>query len=255
MTLARTALRLATINALQGADAASGPTAAQNRVYDSLIGDLDPETFPDHAKPTIIVLTDSDEGDELSRQNGGPPFRRDIDLVFELGMIEKVRDDQGFDLVYPQTDAQLEAALDVLEFQIAQRLGYDPDPSCALFRRFFRPIKRECHRQVMDDAGMKIACRLLTWTVNTTDDQVRVFNDPNAAIPTGLDALPDPLKTIAKALPSGSSGAQIVATIAAAVAPLKAPQLEGFDATADASGGTAGAAGEVDQTMDFPPTP
>lgn len=252
MTLVRTALRLATINALQGADGNSGPTAANNRVYDSRITDLDPEAFEDDAKPTIIVLTDSDEGEQLSRQNGGPPFRRNIDLVFELGMIQKVRDDTGFDLEYPQTDAQLEAALDVLEFQIARRLGYDPDASCAVFRRFFRPQKRECHRQVMDDAGVKIACRLLTWTVDGPDDQVQVYNAANTPLPTGIAALPDPLKTIAGTLAPGSSGAQVVAAIAAALAPLTAPQLKGFDATSTANGAGDGTP-TVDQTLNFPP--
>lgn len=232
MTLVRTALRLAAVNALQGADATSGPTFAQNRVYDSLLGDLDPENFPDHAKPTLIILTDSDEGEQLSRQNGGPPFDRHIDLVFELGMIAKIRDDGGavLGLGYPETDAQLEAALDAFEFQIARRLGYDPDPSCDLFRRFFRPVKYECHRQVIDDAGVRIACRLATWTVKANDDQVKVYSTAEA-MPTGLAALPDPLKTIAAALPAGSSGAKIAASLAAALAPPTAPEFQGLDAT------------------------
>jgi hypothetical protein len=236
MTLARTALRLAAINALQGADATSGPTVARNRVYDSRITDFNPESFPDDAKPTIIVLTDSDEGDQLSRQNGGPPFRRNIELVFEIGIVQKVKDGADFDLVYPDTDPRLEAALDTLEFQIARRLGYDPDPAAVLFRNFVRPIKHECHRQVTDDAGVKIACRLLTWTCDVTDDQIKVFNSADT-VPTGLDALPDPLKSVAAALPTGSSGADICAAIAAALSALSTGPLEGFDMTiADTDG-------------------
>jgi hypothetical protein len=236
MTLVRTALRLAAVNALAGATATSGPTIANNRVYDSRITDFNPESFPDDAKPTVIVLTDEDEGDQLSKQNGGPPFFRKIDLVFELGIVQKVQDGTTFNLIYPDTDPRLEAALDVLEFQITQRLGYDPDQTCSLFRKFFRPQKRDCHRQVLDDAGVKIACRVLTWTVDAPDDQVLVFNAADT-VPTGIDALPDPLKTIAAALPAGSSGADIAQSIANALAALTAPALEGFDATiADVNG-------------------
>jgi len=226
MTLVRTALRLAAVNALQGANATSGPTIAKNRVYDSRISDFDPEAYPDDALPTVIILADQDEGEQLSKQNGGPPFDRHVDLVFELGMIQKVRDDNGTDLIYPQTDAQLEAALDMLEFQIARRLGYDPDASATLFRSFARPLKTDCHRQVMDDAGVKIACRLLTWTCKVNDDQVRIVNEKNT-LPYGFNVLPEPLRRVAHALPNGS-GFDICVAIAKALTPLVAPSLDEF---------------------------
>lgn len=251
MTLARTAMRLAAVNALAGADANSGPTIARNRVYDSRISDFDPESYPNDAQPTIIILTDDDEGEQLSKQNGGPPFRRNIDLVFELAMVMKIKDGNTFTLGYPDTDARLEAALDVLEFQIARRLGYDPDPAAALFRRFIRPQKHESHRQVMDDAGVKIAARLVTWTCEITDDQLKVFNAADT-VPTGIDALPEPLKSIAAALTPGSSGALIVAAIIDALTALTAPQLEGFDATVDLDPNKK--APTVVQTLNFPPT-
>lgn len=230
MTLVRTAMRLAALNSLQGASPTTGPTIANNRVYDSRITDFDPETFPDDAMPTIIILTDSDEGEQLSRQNGGPPFHRMIDLVFEIGMVQKVQDGTTYNLIYPDTDARLEAALDLVEFQIAKRLGYDPDPTAVLFRKYIRPRKHESHRQVMDDAGVKIACRLLTWTCEINDDQVEVANSTDA-VATGLAVLPDPLKTIAAGLTTGSSAADIVAGLANALSPLTAPNLTGIDFT------------------------
>ncbi|WP_456722186.1 hypothetical protein [Bradyrhizobium sp. USDA 4350] len=244
-------MRLAALNALAGADANSGPTIARNRVYDSRISDFDPETYPNDAQPTIIILTDDDEGEQLSKQNGGPPFRRNIDLVFELAMVMKVKVGTTFTLGYPDTDARLEAALDVLEFQIAQRLGYDPAPAAVLFRKYVRPHKHESHRQVMDDAGVKIAARLVTWNCEITDDQISVFN-ASGTVPTGLDALPEPLKSIAAALPAGSSGADICAAIIAALTALTAPQLEGVDATFDADPNQQ--APTVVQTLNFPPT-
>jgi hypothetical protein len=57
MTLARTALRLAALNALQGSSPSAGPTIAANRVYDSRISDFQPETYIDDARPAVILLT------------------------------------------------------------------------------------------------------------------------------------------------------------------------------------------------------
>jgi hypothetical protein len=87
MSLVRTALRLCAVAALQDV------TIAQGRVYDSRIGDIQPETFLEDAKPTVIVLTDGDAGEQLSHQNGGPPFDRMVDLVFELGMVQTQKAD------------------------------------------------------------------------------------------------------------------------------------------------------------------
>ena len=242
MSLVRTALRLSAIAALKGANPIAGPTIAANRVYDSRISDFSPETFPDDAKPTIIVLTDEDEGDALSRQNGGPPFKRLIDLVFEFAMV------QGFDVDledggtafvpgYPATDAEHEASLDLLEFQIIRRMAYDLDPLCALFRSFTRVWKHDCHRQTLDETGVKIAARILTWTVEVTDDQVAVTRLPDQTTPSGLDRLPQPLRRVAEALPAGSSALAICNSLADALAPLTAGPLEGFDMTVDAADG------------------
>lgn len=232
MTLARTALRLAALYSLQGANASSGPTIANNRIYDSRITDFSPETFPSDAQPTVIIMTDSDEGEQLSRQNGGPPFRRNIDLVFELGIVQALKDGSDFVIGYPDTDARHEASLDVLEFQLARRLGYDADPSSVLFRKIARPHKRDCHRQVLDDAGVKIACRILTWTCEVTDDQIMTYNSAND-VPSGLEALPEPLRSVAAAMPAGSSGADVCNTIIDALSALTIGPLEGVDFTID----------------------
>jgi hypothetical protein len=233
MTLARTALRFAALAALKGGSPSAGPTIAANRVYDSRISDFSPETFPGDAKPTIILLTDEDEGDALSDQNGGPPFHRMINLVIEFAMV------QGFDVAvegsetpefvpgYPSTDAEHEMSLDLLEFQITRRLAYDLDPLCALFRKFTRVRKHDCHRQVLDETGVKIAARVLTWQIEVNDDQVKVYR-PNQTQPTGYDILPEPLRTVALALPAGNEKTLCDAMVAA-LTPLPAVVLSGMD--------------------------
>lgn len=256
MTLARTALRLATVAALKGANSATGPTIARNRVYDSRIADFSPETYPDDAKPTVIILTDEDEGDALSLQNGGPPFKRLISLVMEFAMI------QGFDVPiedggvafvpgYPATDAEHEASLDLLEFEITRRLASDLDPLCALFRSFTRVWKHDCHRQVLDETGIKIAARILTWTVEVSDDQVKIYKT-GSTLPTGYDILPEPLRRVAKALPAGNER-KLCDALVAALSPLTSQPLAGLDITHASSDAVHGEpSGEIKATIEFP---
>lgn len=232
MTLARTALRFGALNALKGKTSSTGPTIANNRVYDSRVSDFSPETFPGDALPTIILLTDEDEGDGLSEQNGGPPFRRYINLVIEFAMIQGFNvalEDGGSEFVpwYPSTDAEHELSLDLLEFQITRRLAYDLDPTCALFRSFTRVWKHDCHRQQTDEAGVKIAARVLTWQVEVTDDQVKVYR-PNQVQPEGYDVLPSPLREVAKVLPEGNEK-KLCDALVSALSPLQAEILSGLD--------------------------
>lgn len=231
MTLARTALRLATIAALQGADGSSGPTIANNRVYDSRIDDFSPETYPSDALPTIIVYTDQDEGEGLSLQNGGPPFKRLISLVMEFAMVQGFdvpREDGGTEFVpgYPATDAEHEASLDFLEFQITRQLAYALDPLPTMWRSFTRVRKYDCHRNVLDDTGVKIAARILTWQVEVNDDQVITHNSADT-LPTAFNVLPEPLRRVAAALPDGKAFDTCVA-IAKMITPVTAPSLDKF---------------------------
>lgn len=253
MSLARTALRLLVSAALKGT-ADARPSIAEGRWYDSRISELAPETFADDAKATGIITTDQDEGDALSAQNGGPPFHRLIDLVIEFGMVQAIKDDDAYVVGYPDTDRRLEASLDLLEFQVLRRLGADPDPLCVLFRKLVRIRKHDCHRQVTDDAGVKLACRLLTLTCEINDDSVEIYNAAGT-IPTGIDVLPDPLRTVAKTMAQGSSELDTCMTIAAALTPpLEAPAFTGIDATYDnkAPTGQDDASHKVEATIDLP---
>jgi UDP:flavonoid glycosyltransferase YjiC (YdhE family) len=150
-------------------------------------------------------------------------------------MVQSVQDGTSFTVGYPDTDARLEASLDLLEYQIARRLAYDPAPFPVLFRKFVRPRKHDCHRQVLDDAGVKIACRLLTWTCEVNDDQDVVYAS-GGTVPTGINALPQPLQMVAAALTAGSAAADIATAIAAALAPLTITPLAGIDGTLTVGG-------------------
>lgn len=230
MTLARTALRLAAINALRG------QTIAEDRIYDSLIGSLD-LADPNERKPVIVVLTENDAGDAQSPQNGGPPFWRHMDLQIECGVVACEREGLELKVGYPETDAQAEAMLDLLEYNVIhalmRQLGTQTDPDLDPFY-VFRQICLEIEgysslRSADETTGVKIAARTYTLRCRVKDDVVG-FN----AAATGWDRFPEPLRIIAKALPATSPEAATLEALAASLFPVTAPALEGMDAVVDA---------------------
>lgn len=232
--LARTALRLIAVAALAGA------TIAQDRVDDSRLADLAPESIPEDGLPVIMAIADDDDGDAWSEQNGGPPFDRMVDLNLELAMASRVQyidpenpENPIYQVEAPDTDARLEASLDFLEFQVIRELAYGLSPYAVQFRKLARIVHRSCHRAATDD-GVKIASRLLTLRCRINDDVIDVL-DPSQPLPEGLDALPEPLRSVAKLLPADSSGGRICAVLAAAMTQLQSGvSLKGFDCRADA---------------------
>jgi len=235
--LARTALRLTTVAALEGA------TLAADRVYDSRLADLNPENVPDDGLPVIIVIADDDDGEAWSEQNGGPPFDRMVDLNIELSIAARVQyvdpanEAQSIYVIEaPDTDARLEASLDMMEFHAIRALAFGQTPYAVMFRKLARIAHRLCHRAGADD-GVKIASRLLTLRCRINDDDIQSL-DVSAPEPKGLDVLPEPLRSVAKILPAHSSGGLTCAAIAAGLSPLRdAVPLRGFDFRADAGEG------------------
>lgn len=237
MTLARTALRLAAVQIVKGT-AASRPTIAGKSVFDSRMSPEQPEDFTQDASAVVIVFSDGDEGDALSDQNGGPPFRRVIDLVFDIGMVcrENDPDEAGAYIIgYPDTDARLEASIDVLQAQIIRQIANSTDPLALWFQNHVRIWKQESHRQVEDGVAVKLARRVLTLTCELADDEHENLG-PGDAEPSGLARLPEPLRTVAGLMPAGSSGGDACAAIAAQLGllPADGTYFGGVDMTVDA---------------------
>lgn len=232
MTFARTALRLAVVQAVAGTEG-ERPTIAAGRVYDSRMAPENPEEFLEDAKPLVIVMTDGDDGDALSDQNGGPPFARMIDLVLDLGMVagEKAEGDEGGYLVgYPDTDARLEASLDLLQAQIARHLFKSTAPLALFIQNHVRVWSQESHRQTEDGAAVKLARRLWTLKCQIKDD------DDEIRDPEGLfDLLPEPLRSVAMLMPEGSAGYDTCAALAQAFGALDEDSVpfEGMNFTLD----------------------
>ena len=212
MSLARTALRLAVIEALK-----ADPTVAAlcgARIFDSLIEEFDSSK----PVPMIVVLTEEDGGKAYSVNNGGPPFDQVCDLVLEIAVREVVQEDgEEPQIAIPQTDRELEAAIDLLEHAAVAAITVADTPASLLVRKAVtrRATRYSSTRFTSDKTGMKFAVREVRLTLELKGETR--FNPLD--IPTGPFAtLPEPLRTVCQAMPAGSSGAQTCQLIAAALA-------------------------------------
>lgn len=215
MSLARTALRLAVIAALE-ADATVAAFCA-GRIFDSRIEEIDAK----EVAPIIIVFTGDEHGKAWSANNGGPPFDSAVDLNLEISMrIQAPADGPDVpDIGVPEIDSELEAALDLIEDAAVSAIAIGDTSASALVRKVLRRVTE--HRSVRyasADTGAKLAMRLVTLTAEMIGD-----DGPSSPfdVPTGpFAALPEPLRTVASSLPSGSDG---LATCQALVAKLTLP--------------------------------
>ena len=157
--------------------------------------------------PVIIVYTEDESGDELSHNNGGPPFRSTVDLVFEISMKATIPsdDDAAPDISLPETDRELEIALDLLEQRVIETVTVADTPQSSLIRTFVtrRVRKMRSFRYVVPDTGVKLATRFITLTTELKDYQV---DDPSMPATGPFAALPEPLRSVCAALPSTSGG-------------------------------------------------
>jgi hypothetical protein len=216
MSLARLALRLAAIEALRPTASlvtSIWPTVAGKMVFDSRIDPIE-DMKVDESRPVICVYTEHDAG-QAGQKRGGPPFLDTIDLVFELSVVVKVAQDGDpnvFAVGEPETDAELEAVIDILEAQIKFVLLYGPTG------KIWRDIS---HRKVHDprsaphrtsEEGARLARRTMTWKVEVQDD---CYDPAPPVAPTGFDVFPEPLLGLAKVLPANSYALSILKGLAA----------------------------------------
>lgn len=225
MSLARAALRFLVVEALSpyGANAAGPwPTVAKARIYDSRL--VPPEDLSTtERRPIVIVYTD--EVEDIPRQNTGRgELRGRVDLRFELAVPQLVQDeDQAPEAFNPVTDPETEGTLDLLESQI--RFCLNMGPSGELLRKLMPPKLEWVRSEPFRTAEERVRISARTLTLRLVEFKGDCFDPAPETAPTGLDRLPDPLRTVAKALPAGSYG-RVMATALADFAsgmPLKTP--------------------------------
>lgn len=219
MSLARTALRLAAVEALR-----ADPIIAAlcgGRVYDSRVADLDAK----EPLPAIVVDTGDSQGDAFDAQNGGEPFDEACDLAIEIAMEAVAVDEQGeaFVVAAPGTDRELAATLDLLTHRAAEVLTVGESSQARLLRK----VVRRCTRKRIepfksDETGDKLRIHLVTLTA-------QLFGEGQGdatVLPGGAYAsLPQPLRAVCEAMPAGSSGEAVCLSLTNA---LSVPTLNKF---------------------------
>jgi hypothetical protein len=220
MSLSRTALRIATLEALRptaalvsDANPSGGPwpTLALAHVYDSRIDAVD-DLAANERRPVIAIYTDEDNGDP-GQKPGGPPYKRVVDLVIELSVI--ARGDFGGEYVagVAYTDAELEADLDLIEAQSRFALHYGPTGAIwrKLTGRKVIDIRSLPHRT--SEEGDRLAMRTLRIKMVIPDD---CYDPTPTGDETGYARLPEPLRGVVAALAATAYGAKLARGLAGA---------------------------------------
>lgn len=224
MSLSRLALRLATMEALCPSAAHAGsvlwPTLAGRYIYDSRIDPFDDDAEFDR-RLVAAVYTEEDNSDS-AQKSGGPPYRVLVDLVIEMSVIVGSNDSGQTEIGIPQTDAEMEALIDLFEGQVKFVLHYGQTGAIwrALTGRRILDIRSLPHRTSED--GVRLAMRTLRMKVVVPDD---CFDAAPSAAPEGLDRLPQPLRTVVSQLSETSYGAALAEMLAPAapVMPVATP--------------------------------
>lgn len=223
MTLARTALRLAGIEALAphaliGAANATWPTFADDRVRDSII-ELDAEAYdersPAKSGPRIAVFADEAKTEGMGTAQDvtfDGDGREKVTLAFEV-MVPAVihQNDQRFVVPAAGTDAMAEGFLDMIEEQIRQRI--DDARMNGPLRHVLDRIDEITSNPWRDaDLDLRLSARRIEMTCIVR--QGGRWPDPGK---TGIEALPSPLREVAQELPADSYGRKVCDSIAAAL--------------------------------------
>lgn len=228
MALARTALRVAAIAALNADPVISEMCAS--RVFDSRIDQLDSK----EVVPVIVIYTDGEGGRAWSVNNGGPPFHTTCELILEISMRAQVADtdESGattIDIATPYTDAELEASLDLVEERAVEVVAAGDTPEARLIRTAVtrRVTEIKSQRYASAETGAKLAVRLVTLIVELKGYEEDLLDPPTGEFAT----LPDPLRTVCQAMTVGSSGYLTCVALAAKVPATIASGITGVDIT------------------------
>lgn len=175
MSLCRLALRHCAVKAL------TGQTIVGANVTDSDFGALDltpdGQLSTDRDRPFVLVYTDESRATETDirslRQNG------ELDFVIEYGVasaMTQIDPDTGESVIdgmnIPPTDANLEAALDLMDRQVMAVLA-GSDGWAELWRGLSGGVtKIERRRRASSDEGVRIAARQTRITLTALPDPV-----------------------------------------------------------------------------------
>lgn len=169
MSFERMAFRLAVLESLApeaqvDALSANLPTAVGPHVYDSRFTPVD--AIKGQHVPVINVSIEEMQADARSKQNGGGVFDGWFRIVFDITAYVRETVDDEESIVIPETDAELEDLLDVIEEQIAYVLD-----NASLVQKCRARVSRAEVQIFRDpDAGFKLAVRGVSYFVEPVAD-------------------------------------------------------------------------------------
>ncbi|MGH0004860.1 hypothetical protein ACQU0X_32765 [Pseudovibrio ascidiaceicola] len=187
MILNRIALRWAVVSALSNYMEDPSPTIAGKFIFDSKVEPIQTQQ-QDTVYPMCVVYTDYDF-------NGPPALgykkdERSITITFEvfIGAFEADGEDT-FNLNLPNTDAELEYSLDMLEAQIFRALHSDNN-ACDAYRSLINSYDNVVSRRgATVEGGSKVAARQIT--VEVLCDRDPIVGQPSEAVAAFLEELRD----------------------------------------------------------------
>lgn len=213
MMLARTALRLAVIQTLapyaqESAVDPVWPTFVGKFVFDT---EISPTALADVRKPVPLIRVSTDEtvvkDDGVDVTVAWSSAAQAVTLAFEIMVPVRVGEgaDATVEVVGP-TDAAAEAQLDLIEDQIKQRIddGRMSAPLCHVLSEI-REVESLPYRD--PDTDTRLSARRLEFTCRVLRGQRWPANLPPNAKP--FDYLPEPMASVARALPPDSYGHKI----------------------------------------------
>lgn len=221
--LGRAILRLAACVALRDATVAAG------NVFDSVLGTV-AFSGVETTAGAIVVYTEQDKGYASSYQNGGPPFVPNVDLILEISVQARVlQPDNSYLVQTAAASADHEATLDTIETQAELELFRSYASNAVLFRKVAKRPKQKLSRRYVDqnDVEAKFAKRIVAYKIEILDPEISVFD----TVPTGLDRLPEPFRSVALGWPSGAEKDKAT-SIAALLVSSAPPALTDVRATA-----------------------
>lgn len=182
---ARMMLRNATVNALteKGLDG-QFPTIAGERVFDSRIIPIQ-ETDVQNEIPICMVYTVGQEREKLNRTRTSHPLdlMHLVDLVIEIVVattgVEEIKDGRKTVkkkvLRIVETDAELDALLDLLEAQVVRALASPWNKWCGIWHKLVTDVTSySSEREADGDKNNRLAMRQITYQCRICPDPVPV---------------------------------------------------------------------------------
>jgi hypothetical protein len=174
----RTALRFSTVAALQAGGTAPYPTIAGPEVFDSRRAPIE-DIVPERGLPTILVRTLGDSRpyvvNGMAWPNASPARTMELQIEYGIAIAAmQTAEDGTVQRVtgWPEVDTQLEAQLDIFDYQVAAALfGFAP---WALWWAGLWPKINVESRPVYEDAdvgNVQLAARIMTVTCQVPDER------------------------------------------------------------------------------------